>query len=553
MAEFKTAADIGNRALQHLGQRQMNSALGFNEVSKNAAEISFAYGKLRQTELRRNAWRFAIRRQILRAIDQNTLSLTPTLFVSSTTYARGSIVADQNGNPWISTQNNNSGNDPLASTGFWDPYFGPLSVPLYDPQDGYYAGELVYTTPGDGTYNVYLSLVSGNTLDPSLPNLWETGSTYFNGQVVQAFPAWSSATTYSAGQAVTYNGQTYASITNGNTDNVPLGAPSLWAPMPTLGLILSSFPSTQSTTPFSAPSPVIEWDPGIVYWAGVFVMFDGAEYVSLVAPNIGNVPNQADSTAWAAVSGGTLYMSLINLNIGNDPASTPAPWSSATTYAAGNQVSASDGIIYTSKINGNLNNNPANDASPTAWLNTGVLVPWTTSFTGGGGNSQWLQVGGAALGAGGVGVAYAPILYPIGTGPATDNSTANVYRLPANFLRRAPRDPKAGVQSDLGAPTELIADDWEFEGNYIVSRQQDPMVLRFVADIADVTKMDPMFCEALAARIAAETCETLTQSTQKLIILEKVYEAAMSMAVLQNGIEVGSEDLPMDDWLAVRY
>lgn len=559
MPEFRAPIDIGNRALQHLGQRQMAVTLGFGEVSKNATEISFAYGKLRQTELRRRAWRFAIKRQVLRPIDLTTMILAPVLFVPTTTYFLGSIVADGNGTFWISKARNNIGNDPLPTSGiatssYWDPYFGPLTVPLFDPTQSYFAGELVYTAAGDGTYNVYLSRINANQLDPSLPNIWNITATYFQNQVVQAFAAWSSGTTYAAGATVTYtDGNTYTSLVGSNLDNVPpntLG--SSWALTPTLSVAVSTFPSAASTVPYGQVSPVIEWDAGQTYSIGNFVMFKGTEYVSLTNNNTGNYPNASGSTSWAALTGATSYMSLIDLNTGNNPASAPALWSSGTTYSSGQQVGGSDGVIYTSKSNSNLGNNPVTDGG-THWTNTGVLNPWTTVFAQGAGNQQWLQVGGASFGAGGVALTVPNIVYPLGTGPASDLSTANIFHLPANFLRRAPEDPKAGAQSDMGAPTNLIADDWQFEGNFIVSRQSSPALLRFIADVQDVTKMDPMFCEALAADIGFATCETLTQSTEKRVVLQRIRDDAITQAGLQNGIEMGAEQDDMDDWLACRY
>lgn len=557
MPEFQVPADIGNRALQHLGQRQMSAALGFSENTKNATETSFAYGKLREAELHRNSWRFAIRRQILRAIDTNTLIVKPALFVQATTYFRGSIVADGNNNLWISNQPNNLGNDPLASTA-WDPYFGPLTVALYDSTQSYYTGELVYTAAGDGTVAVFLSLVTGNVLDPSLPNQWNATTTYFKNQVVQSFPAWSSLTTYSQGQTITYtDGNTYTSLINSNLNNIPPNTINTdWALMPVLSLQSVQVPANPQTsaTPISPlqTSPVYEWASSQSYSIGNFVMFDGNEYVSLVNNNIGNYPNAAASTSWAEVTNGTLYMSLIDLNTNNAPASnSPAAWSGSTSYSIGNQVTASDGLTYTSKINSNLNNNPAGNAFPSDWTQ-GPLTAWTTTFTQGGGNQQWLQIGGTAFPSG-VSVGTPNIVYPLGTGPATDLSTSNIFHLPAGYLRRAPRDPKAGSQSQFGAPTNLFVDDWEFEGDYIVSRESNPIVFRFVANVTDVRKMDPMFCEALAADIAKATCETLTQSTAKKQIAQQEYDRAIGMAALQNGIEVGGEEPVMDDWLAVRY
>jgi hypothetical protein len=56
------------------------------------------------------------------------------------------------------------------------------------------------------------------------------------------------------------------------------------------------------------------------------------------------------------------------------------------------------------------------------------------------------------------------------------------------------------------------------------------IVLRFAADIQDVTLMDPMFCEGLGARIGLEICEPLTQSDSKLSTISQIYKTFMSEA-----------------------
>src|SRR5215831_18951922 len=159
MTAFFTPTDIGNRALQHCGAEMMDQFLGFTEVSKNARQVSFVYDKLRRAELRRNVWRFAVRKAVLRPVDQNTLLVAPPLWVSTTTYFVGSLVTDQSNNIWQSRIPNNLGNDPLNTTA-WEPYFGPMTAMLYDSSQSYFAGEVVYTAAGDGTSNVYTSLIS---------------------------------------------------------------------------------------------------------------------------------------------------------------------------------------------------------------------------------------------------------------------------------------------------------------------------------------------------------------------------------------------------------
>lgn len=430
---FLTAVDIGNRALQHVGQDLIDSALGFTEQRKATQQVAFAYPKLRRAELRRNVWRFAIRRQVLRALDTNTMLLAPALWVSTTTYFAGSIVNDENGTAWISLIPNNLGNEPQYSP-YWAQYFGPMSVSLYDSTVSYSAGELVYTADGDGTNRVYLSLQTGNSDNPATGTAYSATTTYFKNQVV-----------------------TYSSVA---------------------------------------------------------------------------------------------YMSLIDLNINNTPSSSAAAWASGTTYSIGQAVRGSDGIRYTSVGNGNIGHDPTTDGGVN-WTNTGVLVPWASDFVGGEGSIKWLQIGGAEFPMG-VTLTTLNILYPIGSGPSTQQSSRNAYRLPAGFLRQAPSDPKAGSTSYLGAEWGLPYSDWLFEGNFIVSAMPGPIMLRFVADMVDVQQMDDMFCEGLGTRIALEVCEPLSQSTAKKQLIASEYEKFMTEARLVNAIEIGSEEPPVDDWIACR-
>lgn len=428
--EFRNAIDIANRGLDHCGAEPITS---FADSNKRAEICSRVYGKLRQAELRRNLWRFATKRAILRPVDTNTRLLSPALWVAGTTYFIGSIVSDEQGRPWISNTPSNLGNQPeLSST--WEQYCGPLSVTLYDADLSYYAGELVYTTAGDGTYRVYVSLQSGNEDNPATATAWDATSVYVKNQVV-----------------------TYSSVA---------------------------------------------------------------------------------------------YMSLIDFNTNQTPTSSPAAWAVGTTYGAGAAVRGSDGVKYTSIAGGNLGNDPV--ATVGFWTDTGILVPWATDFVGGTGSLKWLQIGGAEF-PNGVALSPMPIVYPIGTGPSTQSETRNAFRLPANFLRQASPDPKAGLNTYHGAETGLVYTDYLLESDFIVSGQADPIMLRFVADMVDVSKMDPMFCEGLGARIGLEACEPITQSVSKKQIIASEYEKFMTEARLVNAIEIGTEEAPVDDYIACRW
>lgn len=435
MTAFQTREHIGDRALQHCGANRLDPVLGFRDTnSRNAAEVSACYDKIREAELEANTWTCAIRRSVLRAIDSDTMILSPGQWAETTTYFKGSIVSDQAGTLWISSIPNNLNNDPLL-TDYWEPYFGPLTVSEYSSATSYYAGEIVYVAPGNGTSRTYLSLQNGNSDNPATATAWSSTSTYAKNQVV-----------------------------------------------------------TRSSV---------------------------------------------------------AYMSLVDLNTGNDPSTAPIAWNSGTTYAAGNTAVGSDGVVYSSVGPGNIGNDPTADSLGVFWTNTGTLAPWTTTFTGGTGSLKWLQIGGTEFPMG-VGLETPNIVYPLGSGPSSQDISRNMFKLPAGYMREAPQTPK-GTVSWLGGPSGNVYTDWNFENGYIVTAESGPLLFRFVANLTDVRKMAPMFCEALAARIGLAVCETLTQSTGKLSTIAKEYQEWIDRARTRNAIEQGYDDQPDDDYVTVRY
>ncbi|MGE3279685.1 MAG: hypothetical protein AB7H90_03495 [Alphaproteobacteria bacterium] len=320
---FREPRDIINRALAHLGKERVRT---LTDHTVNAQEGADAYDKLRLAELRRNPWRFATRRAVLRAIDDETYLFTPSAYASGTTYAHGAIVTYEN-QWWESQVGLNTGHTPEPGQ-WWQHYYGSDAARTYDEDLAYHAGELVVGSDDA----VYRSLINANENDPV-----------------------------------------------------------------------------------------------------------------------------DDGTGWLELSGTT-----------------------------------------------------------------------------------------AAL----------TILYPIGAGSAADTSSHNVYRLPRGFLRRAPTDPKAGTHPYLGGPVHASSEAWMFEGNYIVAPDVGPILLRYVADISDVTAMDPMFCEALAARIATEIgprVVTAEEGRRGLVsAAQEHYRTEMAEARIVDGIEKGPVEAWEDDYISVR-
>lgn len=422
---FLDSLDIANRACDHCGVDQILSP---TEDSIRNQKIAAVYDKVRRAELQRNVWRFAIRESALRPMSTTALILVPATYSASSTYMQGEVVADTNGNLWLSQIADNINNAPGGNNNAWDAYFGPMSVDKYDATISYFAGELVYVITGatPNGYQIYMSMVSGNAAAPNVAT------------------AWSATVQYNQDQAVSY--------------------------------------------------------------------------------------------------GGSQWRSLLPVNINNTPADAPLAWASGTTYSLNDTVTGSDSFIYTA-TGSTTGNNPVGDGG-VHWTNSNTLAAWSRSPTLIASDIAWRPI---------TATLRNPLLvYPLGSGPSSDSGTRNIYRLPAGYLKLAPQDPKAGSASVLGAPSNRLYDQWNFESNYIVAQRDALIRLRFVADVSRVVDMSDMFCEGLAARIAIGVCPSLTQSDGKLQTIASEYTKFMGEARAANFIETGAIEPPLDDYVACR-
>lgn len=502
---YKSPLDIGNRACQILGVTRMQS---FTEDSKQAAEISACYDQLRQAELRRNVWRFSTRKTALRPINNPlmpstspptsgltvtnmpTMIFVPPVWAAETVYTFGAIVQDSSGTIWKNTLSVNLDNTPgTFGSEAWDTYFGSMCVSPYD------------TTGTTGYYSgelVYETNAMGETQIFSCrlegnPNAVSSVNTSVDPSMTGI---WEATTLYMKGQVVTDGSYFYQSAIDLNQGNMP------------------------SVTP--------NWSVGVTYSTGAQV----------ISPK------------------GAIYASAVNSNTGHNPDTTPADWTLVSSFAGmwplwndgvvynlAEVVAAVDGNLYRSLLQGNNQNDPLGLGSQ-YWVATGQKQAWATAFSTGAGDDLWTSQFATLV---------APnIDYPLGSSVAVQSFARNIFQLPNGFAREAPQDPKAGSTSFLGAPTGLMYNDWTYEGNYFTSRQFNPIVYRFAADITNVQKMDTMFCEGLACRIALELCETLTQSEAKKGSIAALYKLQMGEARTVNGIETGPTEPPEDDYITSR-
>jgi hypothetical protein len=353
------------------------------------------------------------------------------------------------------------------------------------------------------------------------------------------------------------NGQAWISTQSENLGNTP-GATGVWeqyfGPM-TADLWQS--PNTSATTGGTLPSlasPTAYFAGELAYMPGTtqgtFVLYASRVNSNADTPNVPyvwNATTQYGLDDIVADGNSNLWRSNIAINLNNPPITVPGTYLPSHTYAQNNTVVGPDGLIYNSLHANNVGNNPALD-SGVNWASTNVPAAWLSA------NNEWgkaLQPADSWLPIFG-GLKNLTFVYPIGTGPLQQTLTKNAYRLPGAFLRRAPDDPKAGSQSFLGAPSGNQYDDWNLEGNFIVTQEGLPIILRFVADVAKVSDFDDLFCEGLACRLAMDACETITQSTEKLRNISSLYKTYMGEAREVNSIETGATEPPIDDYISCR-
>lgn len=241
-----------------------------------------------------------------------------------------------------------------------------------------------------------------------------------------------------------------------------------------------------------------------------------------------------------ATTSARVYLSLVNGN-DQDPTDYPAAWDATVTYGKNDTVTHS-ASIWQSTADLNLNNTPG----VASW----EAIPATQYGSRAG--RQWIDLSDRGEAIPGATLAALNLFWPLGSGVASDQSTANVYRLPQGYLREAPENPKAGATSYLGAPSGLAYGDHIMSGNYFTTSEASTIIFRFVADVSAVPDMDSMFCEGLACRIGMEVAPTLTQSNDKVSLLAQMYAKFMTEAGLVNGIETGPTEPPEDDYITCR-
>jgi hypothetical protein len=227
MTASVTETRIANRALQRVGGQRIgllnSSDTVWTEDSKNADAIRTCYHILRRAELRRNVWRFSIRRVALRPIDANSKLVTFAAWASGTTYGLNDVITGSDGLVYQSRVAGNVGHDPTSgdSYAYWGLFFGSTIAAEYV---GAYDALLTYAK-GDhsvGSDNlVYVSLSAGNIgHDPVSDGgvHWGVAANQTPADDTLATGSGVGGTSFYSGELVFTGNKVWYSLQNSNTD-----------------------------------------------------------------------------------------------------------------------------------------------------------------------------------------------------------------------------------------------------------------------------------------------------------------------------------------------
>ncbi|MBO6784456.1 MAG: hypothetical protein JJ899_14470 [Alphaproteobacteria bacterium] len=122
---------------------------------------------------------------------------------------------------------------------------------------------------------------------------------------------------------------------------------------------------------------------------------------------------------------------------------------------------------------------------------------------------------------------------------------ANAYDLPG--------DPDHCLRVLTVDGEDEISGRWTVEGRQILSNLSSPIRIVYLRRISDPDDTDPLFREALSARLARELAEPLGKSTSLQQAMGELYEAMLREARSAVGQEGTPDLISADGWLESRF
>lgn len=128
----------------------------------------------------------------------------------------------------------------------------------------------------------------------------------------------------------------------------------------------------------------------------------------------------------------------------------------------------------------------------------------------------------------------------------------NAFPLPSDFLRLLVVGEWSPGYNPADYRNANDQQDYVIEGTSILSDQDGPLKVRYIRREDDTTKWDASFVESFACRLAAEMCETLTQSSNKRQLAWSEYEQSIQKARRAGAIELPPRAIADDTWVLAR-
>ena len=119
---------------------------------------------------------------------------------------------------------------------------------------------------------------------------------------------------------------------------------------------------------------------------------------------------------------------------------------------------------------------------------------------------------------------------------------ANAFALPSDYIKLVHEYEEGN----------LTYRDWLIENGKILTNDSAPLKIRYVYNLKDPVRMDPLFREALSAYIAQELAEQLTESNTKKREAKEWFKDVLAEARRANAFELPAQAPPIDEWELVR-
>lgn len=121
------------------------------------------------------------------------------------------------------------------------------------------------------------------------------------------------------------------------------------------------------------------------------------------------------------------------------------------------------------------------------------------------------------------------------------------YTLPNDYIRIHTISSNGNFSDTLSYGKQYVR-----EGRQILTNYSSPIYIKYVYRITDTSAYDPIFCEALACKLAFEACESITQSNTKKDELSKQFDKTIAEAHRIDSVEIPTDELPEDRWVLSR-